>query len=480
MTRKLAHLNGMQKFSIIWLGQLVSLFGTAATRFALLIWAYNQTGQATTLAFLGFASYILFVLVSPIAGVWVDRLDRRVVLMLSDTGAGLMTVLMLVLYTTGNLQIWHLYLAEALTGAFEAFQIPAYSASVSMLVPKEQYARASGMRSLATNASQMVAPFFAGLMLKVVDIQGVMLFDLATFLVALTTLLIVRIPRPAASVEGSAAQRDPFLRQVSFGFRYIVRRPGLLWLVFVFTCINFVAALTWYALLAPMVLARTGSNELALASVQTALGVGGVIGGLVMSVWGGPRPRIHGVLLGLVISFLLGDFVLGAGRSVPVWIAGAFLGSLFIPLIVGSDQAIWQSKVAPDVQGRVFAVQSMFRTVVMPLGFLVAGPLADQVFGPAMMPGGSLAGTLGWLVGTGPGAGIGLMFVCTSTMGIAIGLTGYLFPWVRNVERDLPDYDAQPKSETTPEAAAEGKGGHGQPSFLTQNFQLGEHDSFNP
>jgi MFS transporter, DHA3 family, macrolide efflux protein len=443
MKHKIAQLNGMQKFSLIWFGQLVSLFGTATTRFALLIWAYDQTQEATTLALLGFFSFINFVLFSPIAGVWVDRLDRRVVMILSDLGAGLMTIAMLVLYTTGNLQIWHLYVAEGLTGAFEAFQLPAYAASVSVLVPKEQYARASGMRSLANNASQMFAPLFAGLILRIVDIDGVMLIDVATFLFAMVTLFIVRIPRPAASAEGKTTHGEPFLRQMSFGFRYIFRRPGLLWLIFVFICINFVAALTWFALLAPMILGRTGGDELALASVQTALGVGGVLGGLAMSVWGGPKRRIHGVLAGTVISFLLGDFVLGAGHSLPVWAAGAFLGSLFIPLIVGSDEAIWQMKVAPDVQGRVFAVRSTIRTAVMPLGFLVAGPLADQVFGPALMPGGSLADTFGWLVGTGPGSGIGLMFVCTSVLGITIGLTGYLFPWVRNVERDLPDHDVE-------------------------------------
>lgn len=125
-----------------------------------------------------------------------------------------------------------------------------------------------------------------------------------------------------------------------------------------------------------------------------------------------------------------------------MWIAAAFLGWLTTPLAIASDEAIWQAKVAPNVQGRVFAVQGMFRTIVMPLGFLVAGPLGDQVFGPAMLPGGSLAAIFGWLVGTGPGAGIGLMFVCTSVIGITIAVTGYLFPWVRNVERDLPDHQA--------------------------------------
>jgi MFS family permease len=442
MKHRLAQLNGMQQFTIVWFGQLASLFGTAATRFALLIWAYNQTEEVTTLALLGFCSYILYVVVSPFAGVWVDRLDRRRVMVVADLGAGLMTLIMLALYSSGNLQIWHLYVAEALTGGFEAFQRPAYTAATTTLVPKEQYGRTSAMRSLAYNASHMFAPFFAGLMLKAFDINGVMLVDLATFGIAITTLLIVRIPRPAASADGEAARGERFWSQVGYGFRYIYRRPGLLWLLFVFVVMNFIASLTWFSVMPAMILARTGSDELALASVQTALGVGGVIGGLVISAWGGPKRRIHGVLLGAAISFLLGDFLLGVGRGLPVWIAGAFLGSLFIPLITSSDQAIWQAKVAPDVQGRVFGVQSMFREVAIPLGFLVAGPLADHVFGPALMPGNSLANTFGGLVGTGPGAGMGLMFVCTSMMGMTLGLTGYLFRAVRNVERDLPDHDA--------------------------------------
>jgi MFS family permease len=440
MQSKLTHLNGMQKFSLIWLGQLVSLFGTAATRFALLIWAYDQTREATTLALLGFFSFITYAMISPIAGVWVDRLDRRLVMILSDFGAGLMSLTMLLLYTTGSLQIWHLYLAQALTGVFEAFQLPAYTAATTVLIPKAQYARASGMRSLAGNASQMFAPIFAGLILRLVDIDGVLLIDLATFGFAIVTLLLIRIPRPAASEQGLAVNVEPFKRQLSFGFRYIFRRPGLIWFVFLFMLLNFVGALTYFSLLAPMILARTSSDELALASVQTAAGVGGVVGGLVMSAWGGPKRRIHGVLLGAVFAFLP-DLAMGIGHSLPVWMAAAFLGWMTTPLAIASDQAIWQAKVAPDLQGRVFAVQQMVRTAVMPLGFLVAGPLADQLFGPALMPGGSLASLFGGLVGVGPGAGIGLMFVGTSLMGITISLSGYFLPWVRSVERDLPDHD---------------------------------------
>jgi predicted MFS family arabinose efflux permease len=431
----------MQTFSLIWFGQLVSLFGTATTRFALLIWAYDQTNQATTVALLGFFSFITYALISPVAGVWVDRMDRRRAMLLADLGAGLMTVALLLLHTTGQLQIWHIYLGAGLTGAFEAFQHPAYAAATTVLVPKAQYARASALRSLASNVSQMLAPIFAGLILHLVDIDGVMLIDVATFGFAMLILLFIRIPRPPMSEEGRAASKASFLHQMSFGFGYIFRRPGLLWLMFLFACLNFVGALTYFSLLAPMILARTGGDALTLASVQTAAGVGGVLGGLLMSVWGGPKRQIQGVLLGAVLAFLP-DLAMGAGRSLPVWITAAFLGWLTTPLAIASGQAIWQAKVAPDVQGRVFAVQGMFHTMVMPLGFLVAGPLADQVFGPAMLPGSSLAATFGWLVGAGPGAGIGLMFVCTSVIGITVAVTGYLFPWVRNVERDLPDHEA--------------------------------------
>jgi DHA3 family macrolide efflux protein-like MFS transporter len=441
MAYKLTRLNGMQKFTLIWFGQLISLFGTATTRFALLIWAYEQTGQATTLALLGFFSYFLYILVSPVAGVLIDRMDRRLVMILADLGAGLMTLMLLLLYTGGGLQIWHLYLAEALTGAFEAFQLPAYTAATTMLVPKEQYGRISGMRSLATSASQVFAPVLAGLILRVVGIGGVMLIDIGTFLVGVLPLIFITIPRPV-STETEKNTKRRMRDDVQFGFRYILTRPGLTGLLVIYLFINLIAALTWFGVLTPMVLARTGGDEIALGSVQSAMGLGGVVGGLLVSVWGGPKRKIHGILLMGGISFLCSDLLLGIGRVTPVWMFAVFAGSLFIPFIMGCDRAIWQIKVAPEVQGRVFAVQTMFQQATIPLGYLLAGPLADHVFGPAMLSGGALANTFGWLVGTGAGAGMGLMFVCTCILGTMVCFGGYLFPAVRNVETDLPDHDA--------------------------------------
>lgn len=428
----------MYTFTVIWFGQLVSLLGTAMTRFALLIWAYEQTGQATTLALLGFFSFGLDVLLSPIAGVLIDRWDRRLVLLFADFGAGLMTVTVLILYMTDTLQIWHLYVVQALTGGFAAFQAPAYTAATTMLVPKSQYLRTSGMRSLASSVSQVFAPVFAGVMLRLIDIGGVMLIDILTFLVAMTTLLIVRIPHPTLTQKDSTESK--MWKETGFGFHYIRHRHGLVGLIFLFIGINFFAALTYFSILPAMILARSGQNELTLASVQAALGVGG----LLVSIWGGPKRKIHSICAGTALSFLLGDCLLGLGRNVRTWALAAFLAALFIPFISSAHRAIWQVKVAPEVQGRVFSVKGMLELVPMPLGYLLAGPLAGRWFEPAMMIGGSLEGTYSWLVGTGPGAGMALMFICTALLGMTISLSGYLFRAIRRVEKDLPDHDAVP------------------------------------
>lgn len=410
------------------------------TRFALLIWAYEQTGKATTLALLGFFSFGLDILLSPIAGVWVDRWDRRLVLLFADLGAGLMTVTILILYMTNALQIWHLYVVQTLTGGFTAFQAPAYTAATTMLVPKSQYTRTSGMRSLASSTSQVLAPVFAGVMLRLIGIGGVMLIDVATFLVAVTTLLIVSIPHPRATQKDSTESR--MWREIGFGFHYIRHRYGLLGLVILFMGINFFAALTYFSILPAMILARSGRNELTLATVQAALGIGGVVGGLLVSIWGGPKRRIHSICTGAALSFLLGDFLLALGRNVQTWALAAFLAAFFILFISSAHRAIWQAKVAPEVQGRVFSVKGMLELVPMPLGYLLAGPLADRWFEPAMMIGGSLEVTCDWLVGTGPGAGMALMFACNAILGITMSLSGYLFQVVRRAESDLPDHDA--------------------------------------
>jgi DHA3 family macrolide efflux protein-like MFS transporter len=180
---------------------------------------------------------------------------------------------------------------------------------------------------------------------------------------------------------------------------------------------------------------------LALSTVQAVLGVGGLVGALILSLWGGPKKRIHGFLLFTALSFMLGDSMFALGRSLPAWIIGGFISSIFIPFIGGSSMAIWMSKVPLDMQGRVLSVRSMGHYLMIPFGYVAGGFLADKVFEPAMQAGGSLAPIFGSLVGTGPGAGMGLMFMFTFITGTLVSLGGYFFRSIRNVEADLPDHD---------------------------------------
>ncbi|VAW42767.1 Uncharacterized MFS-type transporter [hydrothermal vent metagenome] len=442
-------------FLTVWVGQFVSRIGTAMTRFALLIWAYQLTGSATTVALLGFFSFLPIILISPIAGVWVDRLDRRKVMIWTDLGAGLMTIVMLLLVQIGQLQIWHLYLAEALAGAFEAFQIPAYTAASSTLVSKDHYARANGLRAMADAGAQVIAPFAAGLLLLWLGISSVMMIDIVTFLAAIGTLIFVRFPKMKRADEGETAVStssrqavSPFAKfnqEIQVGFRFIWQRRGLLGLLLIFTGLNFFASITYLSILPAMVLARSGSSggELALASVQGTLGAAGVLGGLIMVAWGGTKRKVHGVLAGAAVSFLFGDLLFAIGQSLPIWLIASAASAIFIPIILSSNQTIWQAKVPLELQGRVFSVAAMVRQSLMPIGYLIGGVLADQWLEPAMMPSGSLALSLGWLVGTGSGSGMALMFLATAVLGCMMSLSGYLFPAIRHVETDLPDHDFQ-------------------------------------
>lgn len=439
-TLKRTRPTGMFAFTIVWIGQLISLTGSQMTGFALTVWAWLITGEATALALVGFFAFAPTVFVSPFAGALVDRWNRKFVMMLSDLAAVMSTMVVFLLFFTGNLQIWHLYITGAFSGAFGAFQFPAYSAAVTTMVSKKQYGRASGMLSMAQFGSNILAPVLAAILLVTIGITGILAIDIVTFLVAISALLFVHIPQPAVTEEGRKS-KGSFWKESAYGFRYIVKRPSLLALQLIFFTVNLVVTFAT-TVMSPMLLARTGNDATVLGIVQSAVGLGGIVGSILLSIWGGPKRRIHGVLIGLTLA-MVGILLLGLGRSPLIWAFTAFFTLLFIPILNGSTQAIWQAKVAPDVQGRVFAARLMISQLSVPVAMLISGPLADQFFEPAMMPGGSLAPLFSELVGTGPGAGMSLMFVIAGALGILIGLGGYAFRVVRNVEDILPDHQSE-------------------------------------
>jgi MFS family permease len=434
----------MKAFRLIWFGQFVSIFGSEMTTFALAIWVWQETGQVTALALLPVFNWLPGMIFGPIAGALVDRLNRRLVLMLSDGGSAAMTLALLLLYTSGNLQIWHLYVATAVASLFESFQWPAFSATISLMVDKKDYSRANGMMSLAESTAMILAPVAGATLIAFVSIGDIFFIDILTFLVALTTLLIVAIPEPRRDEAPEEAKLLSLWADTWYGFVYILRRPGLLGIQLLLFAYNFVKSFG-FAVLVPMVLARSGENTLILGAVQSATGIGAVVGGLILSVWAGTRRQIYGVLRGIVLASLFTQILFGLASDVVWWCAFAFIGTVFRPWINAANQAIWQRKVPPAAQGRVFGARATIALIALPLGYLLAGPLADRVFEPAMMPGGAWAELFAPLVGVGPGSGMALMTVGAGVITALMGMAAYFIRPIREVEILIPDHDLSPK-----------------------------------
>ena len=431
-------LSGMPGFTVVWLGQIVSVMATNMTQFALTIWVFELTGSVTALGLVQVFFITPFLLISPIAGVMVDRYNRKLMMMVSDLTAGMATVAILVLQAMGLLEVWHLYVAAIFQGLGNTFQWPAYSAAISTMLDKKQYGRANGMMSLIEAGPGVVAPLLAGALLPIVKLTGILLIDVATFILAVILLLLVYIPQPQRTQEGEQAQGNVW-KEALYGFQYIFARPGLVGLLSVFLLGNLFSGIQW-TLLAPMILSRTGNDSVILGSVQSAGAVGAVIGGVLMSAWGGFKRRIHGVLLGWILASLMLTFT-GIGRDLSVWIPAMVGGAIFFPLINSSSQAIWQAKVAPDLQGRVFSSRRLIAWVTMPITPVIAGLLADYVMEPVMQTSSRFSQTFSGLVGSGPGAGMGLLTVFCCLACVIVGFSGYYFPAIRDLEDVLPDHD---------------------------------------
>jgi MFS family permease len=459
----------MKAFTIIWVGQLLSLLGTAISNFGMQFWVFEASeGKATPMTMIGVAFFIPMVIFSPFVGVLVDRANRKLMMMLSDLAAAFTTLVVLILFVTGELQIWHLYITAFVGGTFQGFQWPAYSAAISTMLDKKDYTRANAMLDMAGASSQVVAPIIAGAILGPLGLVvtrtlpalagqvagdpgllALLAIDLLSAAFAIGTLLFVHIPQPETSAAGQEAGVT-FFQQAIFGFQYIVRQPSLLGLQLVFMAGNFFYTLGT-AVQAPMILARTDSDTLVFGSIQTAGALGSIAGALILGAWGGFQRRVHGVLIGWALSGLT-IIGVGASQALVPWLVTGFVAVLFAPLINASNQAIWQAKVPPDVQGRVFASRRMIAWGVAPVSRLLAGPLADRVLEPAFTTG---DGMLARVFGTGPGAGMGFQLAVAGVLTALIGLGGYLFPIVRNAEDLLPDHDQTDAATKTTEPAVE-------------------------
>lgn len=420
----------MRTFIIIWLGQLGSTVGSYMTEFALILWAWQTTGSATALALVAFFSRLLRIPLTLIAGLIVDRYNRKILMIISDAIAMACTGAITVLYFTDQLQIWHLYLTTAVHGGASQIQSLAYQTSLTLLVPSQDYLRANSMNSSVHYGSTILAPALAGVLVPWIGLSGILVIDWLTFGLAIATLLCIHIPQPEQ--QNPVALNAP-IRNLRFSLAQVWKQPSLRLLLVLTTVFWFFHDLGG-AIYDPMILARTNGSAQVLASTATAAGIGGVTGAIALSVWGGSQSRIRSLL----ISFIgagVSKTIFGFGQNPVVWIPAQFCSSLNFPLMDSSETAIWMEKIAPAMQGRIFAANAFVVQVTSAIAVLIAGPLAEGVFQPLFLPEGPLSKVFGTVTGDRAGAGLSFLYVLCSLTMVLVGILGFKLPKLKAIER---------------------------------------------
>ena len=399
-----------RRFFTIWSGQAISMLGSQIASFAIVWYLTEQTGSATVLAIASMFGILPNVLLSPFAGAITDRNNRRKIMIVSDVIVGLARLLGFFLFLTGAIEIWHIYFMIFIGSAAGSFQHPAMAASTALMVPKKHLSRVAGMNQTLQGALSIAGPPLGALLMSFTTIANIYLLDFFTMLLAVLPLLFIPIPQPEGRKDHNGdIIKQGFFQDLKEGIQYILNWKGLTLLLFAAMFINFLISPAM-SLLPLLVSKHFGGNEVQLALINAMLGIGMLIGGLILSVWGGFKRRIFTTFMGLVfsgISLAAIGFIPAAGFSIAVVVF--LISALMIPLINGPIHAVVQSAVIPEMQGRVISMISTFAGLAMPIGLAVAGPLSDAL------------GIQTWFI-------LGGIFMSLS------GVFGFLSPAMRTIE----------------------------------------------
>ena len=435
----------MRTFLIVWLGQLVSVIGSKLSEFALGFWILEQTykdsGNITEFAVVILLIYLPKVIVSPFAGVLIDRWNRRSSMILSDAATGVISIVIILLVFTQKLEVWHIYVAITISSSFGALQLPAYNAAIAQIVPPKNLSRANGMVQASIGIAKIASPFIAGLLMKFVGLLGVLGIDLITFFIALLSLAIVRFP--SLKREKSKRKRSKkssikkFAIDTILGWKYISTKPGLLRLL-LFVAVSYFTTGMLEVILWPLLYDPNSTNQ--LGSILTIGGCGVLVGSLIMSIWGVNKNRVL-VIVGCVA--LQGIVIMAAGLQASLIILGLgiFLYLFAQPIIISSNQAIWQNKIPARIQGRVFALQQSLERTLAVCGYILAGPLVDRVLNPLMRLDNSVINQIGQIIGgeAVQERGIALLLVLLGTLNLILVAIALREPKLIQLEENLPD-----------------------------------------
>jgi DHA3 family macrolide efflux protein-like MFS transporter len=421
-------LGTLPSFFVIWTGQAFSLIGSSVAQFALVWWLTQLTGSATVLATATMAALVPGIILGPLAGAYVDRWNRRTVMIVADGLVALAALWLAYMFWSGAMQPWHVYVIVLIRAIGGTFHWPAMQASTSLMVPKEHLTRVAGLNQTMNGVINITAPPLGALLLALLPLHGIMLLDVGTALLAISTLLLVHVPQPqrllAASGAGPGAngQKTSIWVDVREGLRYVWHWPGVLAVLVMAVLINFLLAPTG-ALLPLLVTKYFHGQAPQLAGLESAWGIGVILGGLSLSVWGGFKRRVYTSLLALALMGL-GFITIGFTPATAFWLAvvGNLVAGFMNPLVNGPLFAILQTTVAPEMQGRVFTVIGSLSSAMTPLSLAIAGPVADVV-------------------------GVRPWFVMGGVLCVLMGLGACFVPVIVNLEKNNGSQEAVAQAE---------------------------------
>lgn len=422
----------LRGYLLLWGSQSLSELGTAMTSYALTIWVYAQKGTASSLTMLTLCSFLPTIFLRFIGGALADRWNKKRILLIADLAAACGTLTILVLHSLSLLEIWHLYVINALLSCMNAVQNPASFAAATALVPREHFTRIGGLQGFAGSAISILAPALGGLVLSAWGLNVVLLCDLVSFAFAFVTLLMwIHIPEADKAAPG---QCQSFLQGCLEGVRYLKAHTGLLHLTLFMAAVNFLAKLGNDGMLSPFVLGRTDGDQQVLGWVQSAVAAGLLAGSVLVTLMKPIRRKTRVVFLGCAGIFA-GNIVQSLTDAPVIWCAAAF-GTYLIAAVMNANlTAVMRESIPPQMQGRVFSARDTLQNCTIPLGLLLGGALADRVLEPYMAAASPIQGMLSMLFGTGGGAGTAVLFFCVGAMGVGLSLAQLRDPACKSLDR---------------------------------------------
>lgn len=419
--------NNYNRYIIFWFSQAISQFGSSMTSFSLILWAYTKNGTAMTVSLMTFFNYVPYIIISLFAGTFVDTHSKKKIMLAADSIAAMCSLFILVLNITDELQIWHIYLVNFIIGLANAFQGPASSVALGKVVPQEKITQVSGMNSFSNNLVAVMSPVCAAALFGFGGLKLIIAIDMMSFLFAFLVLLFVlRIPEDITEKTNKKSAISGCID----GFLYLKHNNGIFIIIITMALLNFFSRLTYENILSPMILMRSSNNSIVLGTVNAIMGIGGILGGIIVSTG---RVKVNSakmIYISAILSFMLGDIIMGIGRNGIAWSAAGLMASLPIPFINAGQMEILYKNIPKDMQGRIFSVRNAIQFSTIPIAILIGGFLADCVFEPFMMLDIPFTRFLKMLVGEGAGSGMAVMFLCT-------GILGALFSFIFYNRKDI-------------------------------------------